>query len=308
MIAPSVLEAIGNTPIVALRKVVPPHSARVLVKLESANPTGSMKDRMAKAVIDCAEQDGRIRHGMTVVEYTGGTTGISLALACAAKGYRFHAVFSDAFSDEKRVTMQALGGRVTIVPSDDKQITEQLIKQMIEEARKISQQPGHWWSDQLNNADGVTGYYSLGEEIWNQTGGKVDAFVQSVGSAHSLHGVTKKLWEHNPKIHITAVEPAESAVLSGGRSGSHQIEGIGIGFVPPLWEPHLANEVMTVSTADARAMARRLAREEGLFAGTSSGGNVVAALRLAERLGSRATVVTLLVDSGTKYVSTELYR
>ncbi len=308
MIASNVLEAIGNTPIVALRKVVPTHSARVLVKLELANPTGSMKDRLAKAVIDCAERDGRIRHGMTIVEYTGGTTGVSLALACAAKGYGFHAVFSDAFSDEKRVTMQALGGKVTIVPSDNKQITEQLIKQMIEEARKISQQPGHWWSDQLNNADGVTGYYSLGEEIWNQTEGKIDAFVQSVGSAHSLHGVTKKLWEHNPKIHITAVEPAESAVLSGGRSGSHQIEGIGIGFVPPLWEPHLVKEVMTVSTAEAMVMARRLAREEGLFAGTSSGGNVVAALRLAERLGSRATVVTLLVDSGTKYVSTELYR
>ncbi len=308
MIASNVLEAIGNTPIVSLRKVVPAHSARVLVKLELANPTGSMKDRLAKAVIDCAERDGRIRHGMTIVEYTGGTTGVSLALACAAKGYGFHAVFSDAFSDEKRVTMQALGGKVTIVPSDNKQITEQLIKQMIEEARKISQQPGHWWSDQLNNADGVTGYYSLGEEIWNQTEGKIDAFVQSVGSAHSLHGVTKKLWEHNPKIHITAVEPAESAVLSGGRSGSHQIEGIGIGFVPPLWEPHLVKEVMTVSTAEAMVMARRLAREEGLFAGTSSGGNVVAALRLAERLGSRATVVTLLVDSGTKYVSTELYR
>jgi cysteine synthase A len=308
MIATNVLDSVGNTPIVELRNVLPPHSARVFAKVEWANPSGSMKDRMAKAVIERAEAEGRLQPGGTVVEYTSGTTGISLALVCAAKGYRFHAVFSDAFSHEKRVTMQAFGAQVTDVPSEDKKITEKLIKEMIETSRKLSQQPGHWWSDQLSNHDGVAGYYAMGEEIWNQTNGKVDAFVHAVGTAHSIHGVTKVLWQHNPKIHIAAVEPAESAVLSGHQTGSHNIEGIGIGFIPPLWEPNLVNEIVTVSTDDAKAMARRLAREEGLFAGTSSGANVVAALRLAGRLGSQATVVTLLVDSGLRYISTDLYK
>ena len=307
MISSNVLDSIGNTPLVRLNKVVPPDCARVLVKLEWANPTGSMKDRLARAMIERAEKDGRLHAGDTVVEYTGGTTGVSLAFLCAAKGYRFHAVFSDAFSNEKRVTMQAFGAKVTDVLSENKMITEKLIKGMIEKARALSSQPGHWWSDQLNNEDGVTGYYPLGEEIWVQTGGKVDAFVHSVGSAHSLHGVTHVLWKHNPKIHITAVEPAESAVLSGGPSGSHQIEGIGIGFIPPLWNSGLVSETMGVSTDDAREMARRLAREEGVFAGTSSGGNVVAALRLGRRLGPEATVVTLVVDSGLRYISTDLY-
>jgi cysteine synthase A len=308
MIATNVLDSVGNTPIVELRNVLPPHSARVFAKVEWANPSGSMKDRMAKAVIERAEAEGRLQPGGTVVEYTSGTTGISLALVCAAKGYRFHAVFSDAFSHEKRVTMQAFGAQVTDVPSEDKKITEKLIKEMIETSRKLSQQPGHWWSDQLSNHDGVAGYYAMGEEIWNQTNGKVDAFVHAVGTAHSIHGVTKVLWQHNPKIHIAAVEPAESAVLSGHQTGSHNIEGIGIGFIPPLWEPNLVNEIVTVSTDDAKAMARRLAREEGLFAGTSSGANVVAALRLAGRLGSQATVVTLLVDSGLRYISTDLHK
>jgi cysteine synthase A len=308
MTSANVLDSIGNTPIVELRKVLPPHSARVLAKVESANPSGSMKDRMARAVIERAEANGRIRPDGTVVEYTSGTTGISLALVCAAKGYRFHAVFSDAFSHEKRVTMQAFGAQVTDVPSENKKITEKLIKEMIETSRKLSQQPGHWWSDQLSNHDGVTGYYAMGEEIWNQTNGDVDAFVHAVGTAHSIHGVTKVLWQHNPKVHIAAVEPAESAVLSGHQTGSHNIEGIGIGFIPPLWEPDLVNEIMTVSTSEAKAMARRLAREEGLFAGTSSGANVVAALRLAERLGPQATVVTILVDSGVRYISTDLYK
>ncbi len=307
MIASNVLNAIGNTPLVQLRKVVPPNSARVLVKIEFANPTGSMKDRMAKAVIEGAEGDRRLRPGDTVVEYTGGTTGVSLAFVCAVKGYRFHAVFSDAFSDEKRVTMQAFGARVTDVLSDNKKITEKLFREMIETSRKLSQQPGYWWSDQLNNHDAVTGYFSLGEEIWNQTGGKVDAFVHSVGTAHSLHGTTKVLWQHNRKIYIAGVEPTESAVLSGHPSGSHQIEGMGMGFTPPSWDPGLVNEIMLVSTDEAKAMARRLAREEGLFAGTSSGANVVAALMLAGQLGPDKTVVTLLIDSGLRYISTDLY-
>jgi cysteine synthase A len=307
IIAANVLESIGNTPIVQLRRIVPSSSARVLAKLEWSNP-GSMKDRMARAVIEAAERDGRLRPGGTVVEYTAGTTGISLALVCAAKGYDIHIVFSDAFSDEKRLTMQAFGARITDVASDNKEITEALVKEMIETARRLSSETGHWWVDQLNNADAIHGYYPLGEEVWKQTYGNVDAFVHSVSTAHSIHGVAKALRRHKPDLHVAAVEPAESAVLSGEPGGSHKIEGIGIGFIPPLWEPHEVNEILKVSTDEAKSMTRRLAREEGLFAGTSSGANVVAALRLAERLGPDATVVTIMVDSGLRYLSTDVYR
>lgn len=306
-IAADVLDAIGRTPIVQLRRVVPAASARVLAKLEWANPTGSMKDRMAKAAIEGAERDGRLQPGGTVVEYTAGTTGISLALVCAAKGYDLHIVFSDAFSEEKRLTMRAFGARITDVASDNKKITEGLIKEMIETSHRISLEPGHWLVDQLNNRDAVEGYYPLGEEIWAQTEGRVDAFVHSVSTAHSIHGVGKALRRHKPDIHVAAVEPAESAVLSGGPTGSHKIEGIGIGFIPPLWEPEEVDEILTVSTEEAKEMTRRLAREEGLFAGTSSGANTVAALRVAARLGPDATVVTIMVDSGLRYLSTDLY-
>jgi cysteine synthase A len=307
-IAANVLDSIGKTPIVQLNSIVPKGSARVLAKLEWANPTGSMKDRMAKAVIEAAEADGRLRPGSTVVEYTAGTTGVSLALVCAAKGYDLDIVFSDAFSEEKRLMMQAFGARITDVPSENKKINEALIKQMIETAGRLSAEPEHWWVDQLNNHDAVQGYYPLGDEIWDQTDGKVDAFVHAVSTAHSIKGVATALRLHKPDLHVTAVEPAESAVLSGGPTGSHKIEGIGIGFIPPLWEPDEVNEILPVSTEDAKAMARRLACEEGLFAGTSSGANIAAALRVAERLGRGATVVTILVDSGLRYLSTDLYR
>lgn len=307
MKSPTVLDAIGNTPIVELAHVVPPGSARILVKLEWANPTGSMKDRMARSMVQGAIHDGRLEPGGTAVEYTAGTTGVSLALVCAALGYRLEIVTSDAFSEEKRNTMRALGAVVTEVPSDNKRITEELIRRMIETSRVISHRPGHWWADQLNNEDAIVGYHSLGEEIWTQTGGKVDAFVQAVSTAHSIHGVAESLRAHEPALHVAAVEPAESAVLSGGPSGSHKIEGIGIGFIPPLWRPEEVDEIIRVTTEDAKNMARRLAREEGLFAGTSSGANVVAALEVAKRLGPAATVVTLMVDTGLKYLSTDLY-
>ncbi len=304
----NILDAIGNTPLIEIKHIVPPGSARVMAKVEWNNPTGSMKDRMAREAIKGAEAAGKLLPGGTVVEYTGGTTGVSLAFVCAAKGYKLRIIFSDAFSQEKAQMMRALGAEIQIVPSHGKGITEKLIKTMIEQARIISQRPGHWWSDQLNNHDAIQGYRPLGEEIWQQTGGKIDAFVHVVGTAHSIHGVTKALWEHNPKIHIVAVEPTESAVLSGKSAGAHNIEGIGIGFIPPLWEPEMVNEITTVSTQEAKAMARRLAREEGIFAGTSSGANVVAALQIAQRLGPKATVVTILVDSGLRYLSTDVFR
>jgi len=303
-----ILDAIGNTPLVELRRVVPPSSARVIAKLESANPTGSMKDRVARAMVERAAADGRLPPGGTVVEYTAGTTGISLALICAARGYKAHFVFSDAFSDEKRRTMRAYGAELTDVLSDHGSITEQLIKRMIATAAEISRRPGHWYCDQLNNRDGEAGYHSLGEELWDQAGGRVDAFVQAVGTAHSIHGAAQALRRHNPALHVAAVEPAESAVLSGKPSGSHQIEGIGIGFLPPLWRRNEVSEVLAVPTEEAKAMARRLAREEAIFAGTSTGANIVAALRVAKQLGPGATVGTIIVDSGLRYVSTDVFR
>ncbi|MGE4250872.1 MAG: PLP-dependent cysteine synthase family protein [Parvibaculaceae bacterium] len=305
--APTLLDAIGRTPLVTLRKIAPPGHARIVVKLEGANPTGNMKDRMAKAAIQAAEEDGRLRPGGTVVEYTGGSTGASLALVCAAKGYRLKIVTSDAFSAEKTRTMQALGAEIILVPSDDKKVTEDLIRRMIDTAREVARAPGHWWFDQLNNRDVAAGYHALGEEIWEQTGGQVHAFVQAVGSAHSLNGVTKILRAHNPELHVLAVEPAESAVLAGKPKGAHRIEGIGIGFVPPQWAPDEVDDVLSATTEAATHMCRRLAREEGILAGTSSGLNVVAALRVAQRLGPEATIATIMIDSGLRYLSTGLY-
>jgi cysteine synthase A len=303
-----ILHAIGNTSIIRLCKVVPSHCAQILVKLEWENPTGSMKDRMAQAVIARAEQDGRLKLRDTVVEYTGGSTGASLALVCAAKGYRLQIVSSDAFSQEKLDHMAALGAELTLIRSEGGLTTKKLILDMIETARGLSRAPHTYWIDQLNNHDSIAGYYPLGEEIWTQTRGAIDAFVHCVGTSASLRGVATVLKRHKPSIKIVAVEPAESSVLLGGQPGPHKIEGVGIGYTPPLWEPTLVDEILPVRTDDAKEMARRLAREEAFFAGTSSGANVVAATRVAERLGARAKVVTLMVDSGLKYLSTDVYR
>ena len=304
----SILDAIGNTSLVRLRKVVPAGSADVLVKLEGENPTGSMKDRMALAVISRAEADGRLRPGGTVVEYTGGSTGTSLAFVAAAKGYRIRIVTSDAFSREKRDHMAALGAELTLVPSEGGLTTKKLILDMIAAAREIAREPGTFFTNQLENADAIAGYVPLAEELLEQTGGKVDAFVHSVGTAASLRGIAAVLKGRSPGARIVAVEPAESAVLLGGPAGPHKIEGVGIGYTPPLWKPSLVDEVLAVATEEAKEMTRRLAREEALFAGTSTGANVVAALRVAGRLGPGAKVVTLACDSGLKYLSTDVDR
>ena len=303
-----ILDAIGNTPLVRLRKVVPPGCAEIWVKLEWENPTGSLKDRMARAVIERAEADGRLKPGGTVVEYTGGSTGTSLAFVCAAKGYRIRIVTSDAFSQEKLDHMVALGAELTLVPSEGGRTTKKLILDMIEAARRLSQEPNTCWTDQLNNHDSIIGYHALGEEIWNQTRGTVDAFVHCVGTAASSRGVAIALKRLKPGVRIAAVEPGESPVLSGGQPGPHKIEGVGIGYTPPLWDPTLVDEVIPVMTDDAKEMTRRLAREEALFGGTSSGANVLAAIRIGERLGPRAKVVTLMADSGLKYLSTDVYK
>lgn len=302
------LDAVGDTHIVQLTRIRPKSGARILAKLEWENPTGSMKDRMARAVISRAEADGRLKPGYTVIEYTGGSTGASLAYVCAALGYRIHIVSSDAFAREKLDQMRAFGAELTLVPSEGGLTTKKLILDMIEAARKLSAAPNTYWTDQLRNEDTIAGYHALGEEIWQQTEGRVDAFVHSVGTAASLRGVAAVLKRHKPAVKIVAVEPAESPVLGGGQPGPHKIEGVGIGYTPPLWDASIVDEVIAVPTADAKAMARRLAREEALFAGTSSGANVIAALQVAERLGPDATVVTLMVDSGLKYVGTDVYR
>jgi cysteine synthase A len=303
-----VLDAIGNTSLVRLGAVVPQGCARILVKLEWENPTGSMKDRMANAVIARAEADGRLSRGGTVVEYTGGSTGASLALVCAARGYRIRIVTSDAFSPEKRDQMAAFGAELTLVPSQGGLTTKQLILDMIEAARRLSLEPGSYWTDQLHNRDSIAGYHPLGEEIWSQTGGRVDAFVHCVGTGASSRGVATVLKRYSPAIRVVVVEPAESSVLLGGAPGPHKIEGVGVGFVPALFEPSLVDEIVPIPTADAKAMTRRLAREEALFAGTSSGANVLAAIRIGLRLGPDATVVTLMADSGLKYLNTDVYQ
>lgn len=303
----SILRCIGGTPLVELRSLVPSDSARILLKLESQNPTGSMKDRMALAMIEGAERDGRLKPGQPVVEYTGGSTGVSLSLVCAAKKHPLHIVSSDAFSRQKLDHMRALGAQLTIIKSVNGGMDAALTRNMIEEARRIAERTGAFWTDQFNNRDQANGYSAMADELLEQTGGGIDAFVQSVGTCGSIRGNSQRLRERTPGIRIIAVEPSESAVLSGRPTGSHKIEGIGAGFVPPMWDRALVNQVETVSTEEAKHMARRLAREAAIMAGTSTGCNLVAALRVAAKLGRGRTVVTVMCDAGAKYLSTDLY-
>jgi cysteine synthase A len=298
----TILSTIGHTSLLPLRNIVPKNNARILLKIESENPTGSMKDRMALAMIEAAEADGRLKPGGSVIEYTGGSTGVSLALVCAVKGYPLHIVTSDAFSQEKLDHMKLLGAKLQIVRSESGGMTEKLTRDMVEAARVITENTGGFWTDQLNNTDQLGAYHKMADEIWTQTDGKIDGFVQMIGTAASLRGIGEGLRRHNEHIKIVAVEPSESAVLSGGKPGAHKIDGVGAGFVVPLWEEGIADQIEQVSTEEATAMALRLAREEGLFAGTSTGGNVTAALRLAEQLERDATVVTVMCDTGMKYL------
>jgi cysteine synthase A len=302
-LATNILERIGNTALTELRRIRPANDTRILLKLESENPTGSMKDRMALAIINAAEADGRLRPGDSVVEYTGGSTGVSLALVCAVKGYPLRIVTSDAFAREKLLHMRRLGAELEIIASEGGRMTEKLTRDMIAAAGRIAERHGSFWADQMNNRDQLSAYHAMAEEISRDTDGRIDAFVQSVGTAASLRGIAEVLRASQRPPQIIAVEPEESPVLSGGASGSHKIDGIGAGYVVPLWQKDLADRIERVSTADAIAMADRLAREEGLFAGTSTGANVVAALRVAEDLPRGATIVTVMCDTGMKYLS-----
>jgi cysteine synthase A len=300
------LAAIGRTPVVRLEHLVEPGMGEVWVKLESVNPTGSYKDRMALAMIEGAERAGRLAPGQTVVEYTGGSTGSSLAYVCALKGYPLRIVSSDAFAAEKLRTMVAFGADVEIVASPDG-ITPALIPRMMQRAREIVEETGGYPTDQFRNEDMVEGYGAMADELVEQLGGRIDAFCAYVGTAGCFTGVARRLRQQMPDLHRVAVEPAESPVLSGGTPGTHRIEGGGSGFWPPLLREDDFDEVRPVATADAFAMARRAAREAGLWSGPSTGANLTVALQLAGELGSGKRVVTPLVDSGLKYLSGDLY-
>jgi cysteine synthase A len=303
------LFAIGNTPLVKLNKLTRGPNANVYVKLEFFNPTGSYKDRMALAMIEGAEREGLLKAGDTVVEYTGGSTGSSLAFVCAVKGYKLKIVTSDAFSNEKINTMKAFGAELIIVPSEGGKTTPELIPKMMKIAEEIGGEPRAYRTNQFYNKHMLRGYNGLGREILNQLDGKVDAFVASFGTAGCSMGVAEVLKAvRGREVAVFLVEPAESPVVSRGIKGTHDIEGIGAGFVPPLLRRDLYDEILTVSTEEANEMARRLAREEGIFSGSSTGANIVASLRVAGKLGKGKNIVTVAVDSGLKYLSTEVYR
>lgn len=318
----SVLEAIGNTPVVRLRKIVSPDMADVVVKLEYYNPTGSYKDRMALAMIEGGESRGELKPGMRVVEWTGGSTGSSLALVCAIKGYPFTPISSDGFADEKLRTMRLFGADLEIFPAEGGKLVPELYQRMKRRAEELAQQPGTFYTNQFNNTDAIQGYMGIGNELFEQLGppnGKgIDAFCAGVGTAGMLMGVSRALKSHVaqtsdarqtsvPITKIVALEPASSPVLTTGKGGPHRVEGIAAGFRPPHLKEGQYDEVRTIDEQEARAMARRLAKEEGIFAGTSSGLNVVAALQLARELGPGKTVATVAVDSGLKYLAGDLY-
>ena len=303
------LQAIGNTPLVRLERLPEADRAEVFVKLEGANPSGSMKDRMALSMIEGAERRGDLRPGCTVVDYTGGSTGSSVAMVCAAKGYRSHFVSSDAFSEEKLQTMRAFGAEVEVIPSVDRKVTPELVQASLARVREIAAQPNTFWTNQFNNPDNRTGYHQMAQEILEALGGKLDAFVMAVGTSGCFSGNSEVLKDRLPGVRCVALEPASSPALSGrGPLGGHRIEGIGAGFVPSICRLDLADQIIAVSDEDAHQTARRLAQVEGIFGGISSGANVWAALEVAKQLGRGHRVVTVIVDSGLKYLRGDLYR
>ncbi len=304
----SVLQAIGNTPVVRLNKLVTPGMADVLVKLEYYNPTGSYKDRMALAMIEGAEQRGELRPGMRVVEWTGGSTGSSLAMVCAIKGYKFTPISSDGFADEKLQTMRLFGGDMEIFPAENGKLVPELYQRMKRRAEELAKEPGTFYTDQFHNADAVRAYMGIGKELVEQAGTDIAAYCGGVGTAGMIVGVSRALKEAGCNARIVALEPASSPALTTGKGGPHRVEGIAAGFRPPHLSDGDYDEVRTLEEQEARKMARRLAREEGIFAGTSSGFNVAAALQLARELGPGKTVATVAVDTGFKYLAGDLYR
>jgi cysteine synthase A len=306
-IASSVLNAIGHTPLVRLRRLAPAGAADVLVKLEFYNPTGSYKDRMALAMIEGAEARGVLRPGVRVVEYTGGSTGSSLAMVCAAKGYQFIALSSDAYAREKLQTMAAFGAEVRLVPSDGGKVTPALFERFREKISELAAEPNTYWTDQFHNVDAIQGYMGIGREPMEQSGGGVDLFCGAVGTGGMLSGVAKALRSDGRRARIVALEPTSSPALTRGRGGAHSVEGIGTGSVPPHMADKPFDEARAIDETEAREMTQRLAREEGLLVGTSSGMNIAAAIKLARELGPGRVVATVAVDTGLKYLAGDLF-
>ena len=306
-IAASVLQAIGRTPLMRLVRVVPPGSAEVLVKLESINPTGSYKDRMALAMIEGAETRGTLRPGMRVVEFTGGSTGSSLAMVCAAKGYRFVALSSDAFAKEKLLTMTAFGAELRMIASDGGKVTPALFERFRAEIAKLAAEPETFWTDQFHNTDALNGYADIGRELYEQADGRVDVFCGAVGTGGMLAGVARALREAGSRARIVALEPTESPAMTQGRGGAHRVEGIATGSIPPHVAARPYDDARAIDESAARDMARRLARDEGLLVGTSSGLNIAAAVQLARELGPGKVIATVAVDSGLKYLAGDLF-
>ena len=302
----SILKTIGRTPIVKLNRLVPAGAADVFVKLEYFNPTGSYKDRMALAMIEGAEARGALRPGMRVIEYTGGSTGSSLAMVCAVKGYAFAPLSSDAFAREKIQTMEAFGADVEIVPSDGGKVTPALFDRFRARINTLKEDPATFWTDQFNNTDALNGYREIGVELLQQVA-SLDAFCGAVGTAGMLVGVSRALKAGGSRARIVALEPSGSPALTQGRGGAHRVEGTAPGFVPPHLKPADYDEARAIDEEEAREMARRLAREEGIFAGVSTGLNVVAALQLARELGAGRSVATVAVDTGLKYLAGDLF-
>jgi cysteine synthase len=303
----TILDAIGNTPLVKLKKVVPENAASVYVKLEYFNPTGSYKDRMALAIIEAAEKRGTLKPGMTVVECTGGSTGTSMAFVCAIKNYAFRVVSSDAFAKEKLISMRLFGANLELVESEGGMITPNLIPKMIERAKEITAETKGYWTMQFENKDALEGYKQLGYEIMEQLNSPVDLFCAGVGTAGMFMGVAQALRSKNEQTKLVVLEPASAPLLSKGIKGSHTVEGIATGMIPPLLEKAYYDSVEAIEESEARSMAKRLAAEEGILVGTSSGLNVVAAIKLAKELGSGHNIVTVACDSGMKYFASGLF-
>jgi cysteine synthase A len=301
-----ILNTIGNTPLVKLRKMTPANAADIYIKLEFFNPTGSYKDRMALAMIEGAEQRGALRPGMKVVDYTGGSTGSSLAMVCAIKGYPFTAVTSDGFAREKLQTMRVFGAQLRVIPSDGGKLTPPLFQRMREEAERLGSEPDTYYTDQFHNRDAIQGYMSIGLELAQQLGAKIDVFCGGVGTGGMITGTARALRVAGCQARIVALEPASSPVLTTGRGGAHRVEGLAPGFLPPHMEGW-DYEARAVEESEGRAMARTLAEREGILAGTSTGLNVVGAVQLARELGPGHCVATVAVDTGLKYFAGDLF-
>jgi len=303
------MAAIGNTPLIRLERLAEPGCADIYVKYEGANPTGSMKDRMALSMVEGAEKRGELKPGGKVLDYTGGSTGSSLAMVCATKGYKAYFVSSDAFSEEKLQTMRAFGAQLEIFPSENHAITAKLINSMVERVRELSKQPNTFWTDQFNNIDNRNGYHNMAKEIISVLGKDIDEFIMGVGTGGCFSGNSEILKKEIPAIRCIAIEPYHVRALSGGEiSGNHKLEGIGAGFVPSICRLDLADEIVAVKDEDAIDTARKLARLEGIFGGTTSGANVWTAVQRARKLGAGKKIVTVVCDSGLKYLNGDLYK